>query len=269
MKDACEPPIAPYAPLLACLLTLVWTAAAPAEEQKNLEEPAKKAKGANTQGPVPPRELFERLDVNNDQTITRDEIPEEAIGAFETFLRYGDSNSDGKLQGNEFRDLLEKHGPSLAGAALVPRFAQADKDKDGKISKTEFSGAPAMFSRLDADEDGFITRDEIQKFGSPGQPAQVTKSDDSEASAAMENEGSSKTKTKTDKPVGQPKTETSKVQQGAVMIKRRFAMLDKNSDGKLSADELPGGAKRLKRLDSDENGSVSLEEFTQALFERK
>ncbi len=53
------------------------------------------------------------------------------------------------------------------------------------------------------------------------------------------------------------------------MIKRRFQTLDKNGDGKLSPDELPGGDKRLKRIDSDENGSVSLEEFTLALFERK
>lgn len=123
-----------------CLLTLALTSTALPAEQKTLEEPAKKALRANPQGPIPPRELFERLDANNDLTLTRDEIPEEAVGAFETFLRYGDANDDGKLQGNEFRDLLDKNGPSLAGFALFQRFAQVDKDGDGKIAKTEFQG---------------------------------------------------------------------------------------------------------------------------------
>ena len=35
-----------------------------------------------------------------------------------------------------------------------------DKDGDGKVSRAEFAGAPAMFDRLDADKDGSLSKDE-------------------------------------------------------------------------------------------------------------
>jgi acetyl esterase/lipase len=39
-----------------------------------------------------------------------------------------------------------------------------DKNKDGKISREEFSGPPQLFDRLDRNHDGFITRDEHEAF---------------------------------------------------------------------------------------------------------
>jgi hypothetical protein len=40
-------------------------------------------------------------------------------------------------------------------------YEREDKDGDGKLSREEYSGTTYNFKRLDADEDGFITKKEI------------------------------------------------------------------------------------------------------------
>ena len=51
-----------------------------------------------------------------------------------------------------------------------------DKNKDGKVSKEEFSGSKQLFDLIDANHDGFITREEHEIFlqrapsGSPPKP---------------------------------------------------------------------------------------------------
>ena len=42
-----------------------------------------------------------------------------------------------------------------------------DKNKDGKISKDEFTGPAPLFDRLDRNSDGFISTDELPG-GRPG-----------------------------------------------------------------------------------------------------
>ncbi|HYR59196.1 MAG TPA: hypothetical protein VEO95_11220, partial [Chthoniobacteraceae bacterium] len=59
-------------------------------------------------------------------------------------------------------------------------LARDDKNKDGKISREEFSGPPALFDRLDRNHDGFITREEHEAFqaqlpGAGAPPAQRPK----------------------------------------------------------------------------------------------
>jgi len=59
---------------------------------------------ANT---TPWRDLFMDLDANNDRVIERAEVPEAGRKAFERLLNHGDANHDGKLEAEEFRDLLQ------------------------------------------------------------------------------------------------------------------------------------------------------------------
>ena len=40
-----------------------------------------------------------------------------------------------------------------------------DKNGDGKISRDEFTGREAVFNWLDANSDGFITREELRVLG--------------------------------------------------------------------------------------------------------
>jgi acetyl esterase/lipase len=50
-------------------------------------------------------------------------------------------------------------------------LARDDKNKDGKISREEFSGPPALFDRLDLNHDGFITKEEHEAAFPPSAPA--------------------------------------------------------------------------------------------------
>jgi CubicO group peptidase (beta-lactamase class C family) len=46
------------------------------------------------------------------------------------------------------------------GGAMSSQFKQRDKNGDGKLSRDEL--APALFDRLDANKDGFVTEDELK-----------------------------------------------------------------------------------------------------------
>jgi Ca2+-binding EF-hand superfamily protein len=130
---------------------------------------ASPAARAQQPGGLNPVELFQMLDANNDAVITRGEVPESGREAFDRLLKLGDTNKDGKIDREEYRALLERARDSMGGAgpggaAPGARLQAMDKNGDGKVSRDEFTGPPAMFDRIDADKDGFITRDEVRKF---------------------------------------------------------------------------------------------------------
>jgi hypothetical protein len=46
-----------------------------------------------------------------------------------------------------------------------PDFAALDADKDGKLSRAEFTGPPAPFTKLDRDGDGRLSTEEAAAAG--------------------------------------------------------------------------------------------------------
>ncbi|GAB6908117.1 hypothetical protein DESC_610333 [Desulfosarcina cetonica] len=59
----------------------------------------------------------------------------------------------------------DRHGPRPGG------FEKDDVNKDGQVTRAEFSGPKEMFSHLDANGDGVITREEVKPRKPPaGQP---------------------------------------------------------------------------------------------------
>ncbi len=70
-------------------------------------------------------------------------------------------------------------GANTGGRRTIPWeaiLARDDKNHDGKISREEFSGPPALFDRIDQKHDGFITREEHEAFQAraPGQGPAAT-----------------------------------------------------------------------------------------------
>lgn len=52
-------------------------------------------------------------------------------------------------------------------------LSRNDRNKDGKLSREEFRGPPPLFDRLDANHDGFVTREEHERlFPEPASPGQ-------------------------------------------------------------------------------------------------
>jgi EF hand domain-containing protein len=63
-------------------------------------------------------------------------------------------------------DLPPGAGPGPMGEGL----RAMDKNKDGKISKDEYTGPAPFFDRLDRNSDGFISSDELPRAGARAEP---------------------------------------------------------------------------------------------------
>jgi Ca2+-binding EF-hand superfamily protein len=103
----------------------------------------------------PPQDMIERHDRDGDRRVSRDEFP----GPDEHFTRI-DLDGDGLINQDEARQnpLSKRQGGRVPG-----RFYEDDADGDGVVSRTEFSGPPDHFDRLDRNSDGAIQQSEARQ----------------------------------------------------------------------------------------------------------
>src|SRR5262245_60684364 len=125
------------------------------------------------------------------------------------------------------------HGPM--GPMRNPLFEAIDTDGDGMITKREMSKAAAQFKKLDTDGDGNVSLAEASPQGMPGPPIGLGG------------------------PAGQfgdPNQMVNSLMQN-----------DKNGDGKLTADEIPGpmAQQLIQSGDKDGDGALSKDELAQAM----
>lgn len=99
------------------------------------------------------QKLFEQFDTNQDGKVTQAEVNQVRA---EHFARF-DADKDGKLSPEEYEALWL----DAMRARMTERFQKLDDDGDSAISAEEFGKSKKLFSRLDRNEDGEITRDEI------------------------------------------------------------------------------------------------------------
>jgi Ca2+-binding EF-hand superfamily protein len=102
---------------------------------------------------------FSGMDADNDGVITRAEWRGDAQS-----FRQQDTNADGVLSGTEVwartgqtADQPDRNRREQMSA----RFERADRNRDGRIGRDEWSGTREAFTRLDRDRDGVITFDEF------------------------------------------------------------------------------------------------------------
>ena len=102
--------------------------------------------------------LFETFDANDDGTLTQAEIDEVRQSRLAEF----DQNGDGNLSLDEYQALWM----DAMRERMVDRFQAHDDDGDGIVTAAEFAEPfDRIVSRLDRDDDGELTRDELRRRG--------------------------------------------------------------------------------------------------------
>jgi len=109
-------------------------------------------------GPGGPAMLFDEADADRDGKLTRAEFD----AWREQHFAAVDQDGDGKLTGEELVAAANRR----RAAARIERH---DADGDGTLSMEEMAPrSERMFSRLDRDEDGVVTQEELSRHGKHG-----------------------------------------------------------------------------------------------------
>ncbi len=187
--------------------------------------------------------FFRNMDKDGDKAISREEAGErwERLGKL-------DKNDDGKVTMEEMAAARPQGGPEGKGGPQgrpegkggPDMFANADKNKDGKLSKDE---VPAemweRLSKLDKDNDGTVSKEEMAAMRGKGGPGA--------GPGGPGGKGG---------PQGGP---------GAM-----FSRFDEDKDGKLSKSEVPAEMwERLSKADENADGFLSKEELEKVYRERE
>jgi Ca2+-binding EF-hand superfamily protein len=115
---------------------------------------------ANADGRLGEREItacaenLSKKDANGDAQLTADELSHSMIVAF---MRGEQPNAD-----SFYIPVLNNAAPNAEQSAKW--FSRADFNADGDISRREFLGSLEQFSRLDADQNGYISAEEAAAF---------------------------------------------------------------------------------------------------------
>jgi len=78
-----------------------------------------------------------------------------------------DKDGDGKLDMNEWFEVLKEIGAEVSRDEVETLFNERDRDRDGSLSFQEFMGQETQmekaFRMMDKDGDGFVTKTEFKK----------------------------------------------------------------------------------------------------------
>ena len=165
-----------------------------------------------------------RIDANGDGVIDRTEAA--ANPRLAAKFDELDKNRDGKIDASERPD---KGRRGRGGHGIQP-LIEADKDQDGRISRTEAGQVPwleKIFAEVDGNRDGYVVRSELRSYHEklrPQREAERTKRfDEHFAQADLNHDG---------------KLSRLEVSEKMPQLNQSFAFMDEDRDGFLTRDDL-------------------------------
>jgi Ca2+-binding EF-hand superfamily protein len=260
-----------------------------------------------------PREFFARIDANKDGKLSKDELPDRLR---ENFGRL-DANGDGALNQEEFAQGGRQFGkrppsqpmpgmpPRLRPDQLEAKFADADKNKDGKIATDEMRdeseratltrfaeqlnpggdgsltkqqylrvltlsiGNPAeRFEFADRNRDGKLSPNEVQDRDREAL-ARVARDANPTGDGAVTREQYIRVMSRVlgeDNPPPAGRNPNPGALADRESFERLFDRTDSNSDGKLTKDEVPEERRGMRMLLEREGDSLTKEQFVRGML---
>ncbi|MBW8684543.1 EF-hand domain-containing protein [Chitinophaga rhizophila] len=212
----------------AIIVTALTTVNTYAQEQTPAAQPKPKHEG-----------IFQKLDTDKDGKISKAEADKQEQGKFRLSDRFSeiDANADTYITKEEMMAYWKKKGHGhRPGGKHTGFFQRLDTDKDGKISKAEAAkmnnerfNLTEKFSQIDANNDAYITKEEMFAYGKKNghQPHGTHK----------RGEGLFQ-KLDADKDGKISKAEADKQEGGRFILKDKFAVIDTNKDSYIDKNEL-------------------------------
>ena len=246
--------------LLTVLLALSLSIATTAQDRDPATADGRKAPDKSAKPADNFASVFDRLDRNKDGVLVIDELTEDQAKSFGRLLRVADGNNDKRLTRQEFLSYLQ---PGPAGQpetaqqrrvnAVPPgAFERFDRNRDGKLTPEEFpeQARPRITSYLkQLGKDGLSPED----FAAMYRRQQVSR--------GQENRG---------RPGDRGQQERANEQ---ARREQFFDRLDRDKDGKLTAQEFPENSRGLftflaRRLEKKEGESITKQEFLASMPSR-
>jgi Ca2+-binding EF-hand superfamily protein len=207
-----------------------------AADQPLGQGPAFGAADANARLAAPPvNRMFDAIDANGDGVLSRAELGKAVVA-----LRKLDIDGDGSITLAEVSGPTGPAGPAAAVNQMVDQtMAQYDKNKDGRLMPDEIPNEAAMpFRMADQNGDGAITRPELAWAMEKMQSMPMGPMGGAGAGGGFNQAG-----------LGQ-------------QMMQEWLRLDRNGDGRLSADEVPPQLQaRLQGADRNNDRMVDAQEL--------